>query len=186
LTVGKLSHFELFASSSDLDRREAEPLRVVRQQLAAGDEVAEDRAKELDALVVGLAGIGCRILVRVEAEGAPDVLVHLDDERRFVLLVRVAVHLHDPVWRVEDEELERVERRVDRKPDELAVAVLDGRLEDAGVLPADDAVDAVGADNQVVAGEMRRLRRLALVMQDDAELARALLHERDERRAREG
>src|SRR5581483_2204634 len=104
----------------------------------------------------------------------------------FVLLVRVAVHLHDPVRRVEDEELERVERLVDREPDELAVAVLDGRLEDAGVLPADVAVHAVGADDQVVAGEIRRSRSLALVMQDDAELARALLHERNEGRAREG
>src|SRR5581483_8568039 len=66
------------------------------------------------------------------------------------------------------------------------VAVLDGRLEDAGVLPADVAVHAVGADDQVVAGEIRRSRSLALVMQDDAELARALLHERNEGRAREG
>src|SRR5205814_4201443 len=127
----------------DVDRREAEPLRVVGEQRPFLDEPAEDVAQALDAREVRLAGRVRRAVEPVEPEAPPDLLVHLDDERRLVLRVRISVYLDDAVRRVEDEELERVVGLVDGEPDELAGAFLDARLEDVRALRADGRIDSV-------------------------------------------
>ena len=98
----------------DPEVREADPLRVVREQLPPFQHLREQLADDLDAPPVALARVRRRALEPAEACAAPDVLVHLDDERRLVLVVRVRVHLHDPVRRVDDEELEGVVRALRR------------------------------------------------------------------------
>ena len=95
----------------------------------------------------------------------------------------VGVHLDDPVRRLENEELEGVVRLVGGEPDELARARLDRRLEHVRVCGAHVRADSVRSDDQVVALELVRVRRLRFVVEPDAEVTRPLLHEGHERRA---
>ena len=82
-----------------------------------------------------------------------------------------------------NEELEGVVRLVGAEPDELARARLDGRLEHLRVCCAHGRADSIRSDDQVVAFELVRVRRLRFVVEHDAEVTRPLLHERHERRA---
>ncbi len=117
----------------------------------------------------------------VEPGPPPHVVVHLDDEGAAVGVERVAVHLHDAVRRLEDVEGEGLEDLVGAEPHVAAAAYVEGGLEPVGVLGADERVDAVGSDHEVVVGgELLDLGGGRAEADVDPELGAALLEDLEE------
>ena len=128
------------------DPRELEPLRRaaqvsgVRHQLVAVEVFGEQVLAE-----------GDRFLGAHPAEAGlePHVLRGFDDEGRGVAVELVGVRLEPAVVGLLEGEGEGVEQLARSKPDEPALADLDVGLEGSGVFVADEAVDAVGGDDQI-------------------------------------
>ena len=131
-------------------RREADPSRVVRVHLMAVQDAGEKTADLGDARLIALAGRKASSGVRVEARSSPHVVVHLDDERAARGVIWIAVNLHDPVRRLDDVELERVEDEIGAEPHEPAAAHVETRVECAGKPRPRGGVHAVRADDEVM------------------------------------
>ena len=122
---------------------------------------------------------------RAEAEFLPGVFRAFDDEGRRVVVELVGVRPHPAVLRfLEDEGKGVVEFLVRAEPDELALAHVDLGFEVVGELAPGLGVEPVGGDHEiVVAGVSSGTLRLGLEAKIDAELARALLQQDEQRLA---
>jgi hypothetical protein len=106
----------------------------------------------------------------------PRVLVALDDPRAQGLLPaleRVGVDGEQPVLAFVEDERERAERQRRAEPHELALAPADVGLEVGFVLLPQEAVHAVGGEDQVRVADGRVVRHVALEAEVDVELAAA-------------
>ncbi len=148
-------HHVLVSPGLVAHRGEVDPPRVVGQDLVAVEHVGEQLAHAGDRGVVGLARREVTVGVLPEAGVAPDLGVHLHDERAAVGVEGVPMDLHHPGRRLCDVELERVEDPVGAQPHVLAVALLQGGPEAGGVGGADRGVQPVGGDDEVVVGGER-------------------------------
>ena len=157
------------------DLREVEPERAVREELVALEVAREQPLAEGEALVLGQL---------VEAGAAPRRLRALDDERARALVEGVRVHLEEPVLGVLEDEREGVEDEVGPEPDVLAALRRDRRAELALQPAPDDAVDAVGADDEI--GVVRSAVELDAEREVDAEGEAAALEDLQEPLARDG
>ena len=134
------------------DRGEADPARVVRQDLVPVEHMREELAHGRDGGLVGLTRGEVLRRDRVEPRSAPHVVMHLDDEGAAVGVEGVAVHLHDAMRRLEDVEGERLEDLVGAEPHVAATPHVERGLEVVGVLGAHERVEAVRRDHEVVVG----------------------------------
>ena len=159
------------------DEHEAGPQRAVAEQPVAAELVGEQRLAERERL---------RLVHRVEPERAPGVLRALDDPRARALVERIRVDLDEAGVGLLEDERERVEHEVRAEPGELAALRLDARPERIGVRAPHEAVDAVGADDEVgVRGDLRDVRHLRPEAEAHAELARPLLQDLEQQLARD-
>ena len=122
--------------------REVEPDRAIREELSASKLVGEELLAEREALV---------LVHLVESGATPDPLRALDDEGRHPLVVRVRVGVEEAVLGLAEGERERVEDVVGAEPDVLAA--LGPNLRPEVTEATDEAVGAVGADDEVGVGQ---------------------------------
>ena len=121
-------------------------MRRIRHQRVAVEILREQPLAERDRFV---------LLHLVEAGALPYFFGRLDDKRGGFAVVTVGVGLEPAVLGLFEGEGEGVEQLLRPQPDETTTAVLDLRLECLRVALADAAVEAVGADHQVGARELR-------------------------------
>jgi hypothetical protein len=141
----------------------------------AAEDVGEQLFTALDAVEVAVARAELARREAVEPCRVPHPVAHLHDERAHLVVIRVAVDLHDPVRGLGDVELERVEDQVGAEPHVLAAAYVDLGGEDVGEGGPGGAVGPVRRDHQVVrAGQLAGGRSLGTGVHDDAELTAPL------------
>ena len=87
------------------------------------------------------------------------------------------MHLEEPVVVAAEDEGERVEGQIAAEPDVLRRMDGDLRLEELGMGPPDQTVDAVGADDQVGARELVDIAHVSLEIDPDPERLAALLQD---------
>ena len=154
---------------------EIEPDGAIREQLAPAEIAGEQLLAERKRLLFGPVRV---TVTEPRLEGA------LDDERGHALVVRVRMHVVDPVLRLLEDEREGVEDVVGPEPDVLRALGLDRRPEVAE--PSHERVRAVRAHDQIRVGQLRDLGaeleldadRAAPPLQD---LQQALARDRRER-----
>ena len=160
-TVVKLIHRELFACTAWSCRMPAKRRRIsamLSSSLSPGANARSARA--------------------LEPCPPPHVVVHLDDERAPGGVVRVSVNLHDPVRRVDDVELERVEDEVGAEPHEPAPANVEPWMERAREGRPRRGVHTVGADDEVMRrGELVHRRRLTVEVKRHPQLQASLVQD---------
>jgi hypothetical protein len=146
--------------------------------VVAVEDIVEELSDDCDRRLVGLTG--CEVAARepVESRLAPDLVVHLHDERAAGGVVGVAVDLHDAVRRLPQVERERVEHAVGAEPHVLAPPDVEPRDERVGVLRPRDRVQPVAGKNQVVGrGELVGAGRLGAKVRNHPELRATLLQD---------
>ena len=125
-------HDVAVAPAAAAQRAELQPPGIVGHQLVPAKQVREQLADPLDGRGVGLARRQLARRQPVEPGRAPDVVVHLDDERAARGVIGVAVHLHDAELGLLHEELEGVKYQVRAQPHVPAVAEVEFGTERGG------------------------------------------------------
>ena len=120
----------------------------------------------------------------VEAERRPGRGAHLHHPGRASGLVLIGVGADQPVFCLFEEKSKRVERPGRAQPRELVRLELEGRLEIILVGLADAAVDAVGADDDVIAAQRGQIVDRAVIVDGDSHLFAALLEDLQQGQAR--
>ena len=148
------------------------PLGAIRQQPVPAEVPREERL----AVAHGVSLRGA-----IEPRAPPRLLATLDDERGAPLLERVCVDLEEAMLALLEEEGEGLERPVRPEPAELGLSPVDRRLEVLRVARSHDAVDAVGAEDEVrLAGDGVDIRDLALEHELHADVATPVVQDRQE------
>ncbi len=131
-----------------LDLNEINPGGLVGHQRMAVKIVGEQ------LLAVGdTGGFVCLVKTRVE----PGLFGAFDDEGAGVAVKGIGMDLKQAVLILPDDKGEGVEDLVRAKPDITRFADAQTGLENIGVGFADEAVDAVGGDDQIVVSEAREV-----------------------------
>jgi hypothetical protein len=148
--------------------REGAPQRHVGKQLVVSQLGGEE-----------LLAVGQRVLLGglVQPGPPPGFLGAFDDEGRVVRFVLVSVNPEEAVLAFAKDEGESAQRQRAAKPDELVLAPVQIGLEVLLVALSDDAVGAVGGDDQIAIGEPRQFVDLDLVMDLNAQAGTALLQD---------
>src|SRR5260370_26898078 len=148
--------------------REVNPERTVRHQPPALEFWPEEGFAVGDAL---------RLTRRFQAGPAPGILRALHDESAGARIERIGMDLEQAVVVAAKDERKRVEREVAPKPHVFRRMHGDLRLEELLVRPSHQAIDAVRADDQIGALELRDTVDLSLELQPNAERAAAPLED---------
>ena len=150
--------------------RRAAQMPGIGHQRVAVEMLGEDLLAPRDCLVLALL---------VEAELFPRLGCHLDDEGRKLVVEAIGVGPHPALGQLLEGKRKSVERLVRAEPDIFVAAWLDVDVEMLGIAIADAAVGTVGDDDQIIVRPIGQVgARLMLEMELHAEIARALLEDR--------
>ena len=150
------------------DHREAAPGRAI------GDEPMPLQEMRPQILQVG-DGLGLAQVAEGRFRLGPGRLRRFDHPGAHVAPVLVGAEVPDAEFVGREVERESVRGRRAAEPDEMIAAQLEGGLEVLLVAGADEAVDAVGRDDQVDIGELVEIADLARELELDADIAAARL-----------